>query len=195
MIINGIELKKYDENYYVSKFGDVYSLYSKKFLKHYIDHDGYHRVDIHRKHIKVHKLVYQVWKSKVIFGECIRHIDDDKDNNCIYNLIIGTQQENIQDCIKNGNRLGNYKSITVFDKKENRQITFPSIKHLIEYDGHSNKSNSLYKYMKSKWFKERYDVISVENVETIENYELLKKQYIASRVGLENATNPKRTEL
>ena len=177
MIINGIELKAYDDMYYVSRFGDVYSIYSKKFLKHYIDHDGYHRVDIHSKHIKVHKLVYETWKTKVVFGNCIRHLDDDKNNNYIGNLIVGTQKQNIDDCIKNGNRCPHAKSITLLDKEVDRVITFPSIKHFIQYDGHSNKSNSFSKYQKSIWFKNRYEIISVENVETIENYKKLLSQY------------------
>ena len=71
----------YDENYYISAYGDVYSKISKKFLKHYIDHDGYHRVDIHSKHIKVHKLVYLTWVGEIKNGNVIRHLDDDKDNN------------------------------------------------------------------------------------------------------------------
>lgn len=47
MIIDGKEFKKYDNMYYISADGDVYSKYSHKCLKHNIDIDGYHRVDIH----------------------------------------------------------------------------------------------------------------------------------------------------
>ena len=107
IIIENKILKPYDKNYYVSEYGDVYSLYSKKFLKHQIDCDGYHRVDIHSKHIKIHKLVYLTWIGNVKKGEQINHKDDDKNNNHYSNLYIGSQKENIQDCIKNNHRVGN----------------------------------------------------------------------------------------
>ena len=45
-----------DPTYYIGEYGEVYSTYSKKFLKQSIDLDGYLRVDIHGKHKKVHKL-------------------------------------------------------------------------------------------------------------------------------------------
>ena len=65
IIINEKLLKKYDDNYYVGEYGDVYSLYSRKFLKHNIDKDGYHRVDIHSKHVKIHKFVYLTGIGKI----------------------------------------------------------------------------------------------------------------------------------
>ena len=42
--------------------------YSKKFLKHSYDVDGYHRVDIHRKHMKIHRLVYHTWIGNIPNG-------------------------------------------------------------------------------------------------------------------------------
>ena len=68
LIIDGKILKSYDNIYYVSEFGDVYSTYSKKFLKHSIDLNGYHRVDIHSKHMKVHILVYLTWVGPIQNG-------------------------------------------------------------------------------------------------------------------------------
>ena len=58
LILNGIVFKRYDDCYYVSADGEIFSMYSKKIIKHSIDVDGYHRVDIHGKHMKVHRLVY-----------------------------------------------------------------------------------------------------------------------------------------
>lgn len=61
MIYNDKEFRSYDDDYYVSEHGDIYSRFKKGCLKHGVDCDGYHRVDIHGKHIKVHKLVYETW--------------------------------------------------------------------------------------------------------------------------------------
>lgn len=53
----------------------------------------------------VHQLVLEVWgeprKSKEYET---RHLDDNKDNNHISNLVWGTHQENMADCIRNGKR-------------------------------------------------------------------------------------------
>ena len=50
IIIGGKILKSFDNTYYVSEYGEIYSTYSKKFLKQSIDLDGYLRVDIHGTH-------------------------------------------------------------------------------------------------------------------------------------------------
>ena len=102
MVINGVEYRKFDACYYVSATGDVYSTYVRRCLKHSIDHDGYHRVDIHRTHMKVHKLVYLTWCGDIPAGKQINHIDDNKENNHYLNLYLGDQVENIADCIQKG---------------------------------------------------------------------------------------------
>lgn len=159
IIINNKILKQYDENYYISEDGDVYSLYSKKFLKHQIDHDGYHRVDIHSKHMKIHKLVYLTWIGELKFGEQINHKDDNKDNNHYTNLYTGSQKENIQDCIRNNHRIGNTHYLTVYDKKENKILTFCPASNFIAYSGHSCANGSVKRMFTRNWFKIRYEII------------------------------------
>lgn len=153
------EFKEYDEWYSVDRNGNVFSKYKNGLLKHYIDKDGYHRVDIHGKHMKIHKLVYLTWKGRIPKGMQINHFDDNKDNNSLENLYIGTQKDNISDCKRNNHRIGNKKSIVVFDKNINKTIKFDSIKSLIIYTGHSNKNGSLSKFKKAKWFNDRYLII------------------------------------
>lgn len=177
LIFNDKIFKSYDNNYYVSNDGDIYSVYKKGLLKHNNDIYGYHRVDIHSKHMKVHRLVYLVWCGDIPTSMQINHIDDNKDNNYYKNLYIGTQQENICDCKRNSHRVGNVKSITVLDKLIGKQINFPSVKDFIIYSGHGNKSGSLNKCASKKWFKERYEIIERKSVETIESYNTLINNY------------------
>lgn len=160
MIFNGKEFKKYDSFYFVSADGDVYSTYKKGLLKHSIDIDGYHRVDIHGKHMKIHKLVYLVWIGPIHNGLQINHIDDDKDNNHYSNLYLGTQKENIQDCIKNGSRKGHLKQIQIFDKVTEKLLHFDSVKAFIIYSGHKVSNGSISKCLSHKWFQDRYEIIS-----------------------------------
>ena len=160
IIIDNKLLKPYDDNYYVSEYGDIYSKYSKKFLKHYIDHDGYHRVDIHSKHIKIHKLVYITWVDNNLSANLqINHKDDNKDNNHYSNLYAGSQKENIHDCIKNNHRKGNIKYLTIYDKDCDKILTFSSVKNFIDYCGHPSKGGSIKKFFNKNWFKKRFVVI------------------------------------
>jgi len=140
---NGQEFKPYDNIYYVSQYGDIYSTYKKGLLKHYIDLDGYHRVDIHGKHQKVHKLVYLVWNGSVPSNVQVNHIDDDKDNNYYKNLYLGDQKDNISDCINNKHRVGNIQSVVIYGKLYNKIITFPTVKEFIAYTGHKISNGSL----------------------------------------------------
>lgn len=159
IIINEKVFKKYDETYYVSEDGDVYSLYSKKCLKHSIDKDGYHRVDIHSKHIKIHKLVYLTWIGEIDDGKQINHKDDDKNNNHYSNLYIGTQKQNIQDCIKNNHRQGNIWYLTIYDKQTKNVITFCPASDFIAYSKHSCTNKSVKRMFGRNWFKKRYEII------------------------------------
>lgn len=156
--------------YFVSEDGDVYSTFKNGLLKPSIDSDGYKRVDIHRKHMKVHKLVYITWKGNIPSGMQINHIDDNKQNNHFSNLYAGTQKENISDCIRNNHRVGNRQSILIHEKSTGRYLLFPSIKELISYTGHHISSGSVGKIKNKIWFKERYEIIEQKGVSTIESY-------------------------
>ena len=162
MEINGIEYKKYDDVYYVSAYGDVYSTHLGECLKHSIDHDGYHRVDIHRTHIKVHKLVFLLWCGDIAEGKQINHIDDNKDNNHYLNLYQGDQKENIADCIENNHRCGNVLFITVLNKQTGEIEEYPMIKDFLKSTGHPVSNGSLSKVIKRKWFVEKYEILNLE---------------------------------
>lgn len=173
----GLKFKRYDDMYYISEFGDVYSKFSDKLLKHSISKDGHHRVDIHGKHKFVHKLVYETWIGPIKKNEQINHYDDNKDHNHYSNLYAGNQKENVADQVRNGKRIGHIISVTIYDSDYDEFITFPSVKHFLKYSGHKCSSGSIEKVRKKEWFKERYAVISKERVETIESYNSLKKKY------------------
>lgn len=145
--------------YYVSEDGEVYSTYSKKLLKHNIDLNGYHRVDIHGKHMKIHKLVYLTWIGEIEKGKQINHYDDNKDNNHYSNLYQGTQKENIHDCIRNNHRKGNIHYLTIYDKERDKILTFSPANKFIKYSGHPCGNGSVKKMFERNWFKKRYEII------------------------------------
>ena len=181
LIINKKEYKKYkDTLYYVSKDGDIYSGYSKKFLKQNIRNaksKKYKYIDIYNKklkkerHILVHRIVYETWVRDLEKGEQVNHINDDGLDNRIENLYVGTQKENINDCFNNNHRVGNVFYLTLFDKEVNKIITFCPAKDFIKYSGHSNKSGSLNKFFNKNWFKKRYEIIEFKRINNLREYQ------------------------
>ena len=119
----------------------------------------------------VHRMVYETWKRLLKDGEQVNHKDDNQLNNNINNLYVGTQKENIHDCIRNGNRVGHVFYLTLFDKKENSIITFCPANKFIEYSGHTNKSGSLNKFFSKNWFKKRYEILDYKLIKNIEEFE------------------------
>lgn len=161
MIINDKEYRPYDEKYYISEDGDVYSKYINRSMKHNIDIDGYHRVDIHGKHEKVHKLVYKTWIGDVPPGQVVRHYDDDRDNNHASNLVAGTQKQNIEDAFRNGHKecSGRTHTLIVYDKLTDEVLSFCPAEKFISYSGHSCANGGVSRMMTRDWFKDRFDVI------------------------------------
>lgn len=170
IVIDGKVLRKYDDSYYVGANGEIYSIMSKKYLKWTFDIDGYPRVDIHSKHIKVHQLVYKTWIGELPQGMQINHRDDNKLNPCYLNLYAGTQKENMSDCIKNKTRCGNIFLLKVFDKDAGTTISFCPASNFIEYSGHTNKNRSLQKVFNKKWFIKRYKIVEYRRVNS--NFEI-----------------------
>ena len=159
IVINNKIFKPFDEMYYISESGDVYSTYCNKILKQNIDRNGYHRVDIHGKHFRIHRLVYLTWIGDIPPGLQINHKDDNRSNNHYTNLYAGTQKQNINDCIINGNRAGNFNYLTVYDREIKQTITFSPTCDFIEYSGHTCGNGSIKRMFGTKWFNERYEII------------------------------------
>lgn len=161
----------FNENYLIDKSGRIYSLKTNKFLKWSFDKDGYPRVDLYvngkQKHFKVHKLVWITWNGELNEGFQLNHKDDNKLNPSLENLYVGTQKENIADCINNKHRVGNVWSLCVFDKETNEVLTFCPAKKFIKYSGHSCNNGSITRIMKRNWFKKRYNVIYYKQVESV----------------------------
>lgn len=175
IFINGKEFKKtlVSDNYYVSCDGRVYSTYAKRIISCSIitvKGKKYVRVDIHGKHYVVHRLVYEAWVRKLESNEQVNHKNDDGLDNRCCNLYVGTQSENIQDCVDNGHRVGNVFYLTLYDKDRKEIVSFCPASKFIEYSGHPNKSGSLNKFFTKNWFKKRYDIIEFKRIRDLESY-------------------------
>lgn len=157
--INGITYRHYQDKYWVSKNGDVYSDYIHRNLKHSIDHDGYHRVDINSRHKKVHQMVYERWGDMPIGNLQINHIDDNKNHNNIENLYCGTQKDNTADRISNKHNTGSSSLIVVKEKSSDKVLIFFPANKFLDYAGHPQLNNGIGRAITRDWFKKNYELI------------------------------------
>ncbi|MBU5250529.1 HNH endonuclease [Lysinibacillus capsici] len=120
------------EGYYVDVKGNVYSRWvnkgrhgvilenNYKKLKPKVNgRSGHYSISLGRKYQKlVHRLVYESIVGKIPEGMVVRHLNDKPSDNRVENLAIGTQKDNVQDCLRNGH----HKAIKKIPKDEYENI-------------------------------------------------------------------------
>lgn len=181
IIYNRDIYKRYKNTcYYVNLNGDIFSTYCNRIIKPLLRGKGdkkYYYIDIfdNKKgkqiHIPIHKIVYVAWVDNIENGQQINHKDDNERNNCLQNLYVGNQKENIEDCLKNSHKVGNVFVLKILDKKLNSEIEFCPANKFIDYSGHTNKSKSLKKFFDKKWFKDRYEILEYKKINCLEEYQ------------------------
>lgn len=87
--------------YAISPTGRVLSYYTNKIRKPYKNKpDGYWRISLYNDGkcytVEIHKLVAITWLEKPEGNYEVSHLDNNKDNNAVWNLRWVTHQENIQ---------------------------------------------------------------------------------------------------
>ena len=93
-------------HYKIYPDGRVYSIKLKKYISGHKNRRGYYaftlyNIDGKRKHKGLHQLLAMAFIPNPYNYEVVRHLDDNKDNNCLTNLKWGTIKENVQDAIRN----------------------------------------------------------------------------------------------
>ena len=87
-------------NYFVSDYGRIYSCYKKKIIKPNITSNLYYRIDIWNggkvKRIRVHRLVAMLFIPNPNNKPYIHHIDGNRLNNKVDNLLWVTRDEHTQ---------------------------------------------------------------------------------------------------
>lgn len=108
---------KNHDGYFITDNGKVFSEWinkgvhglvkgdKKRELKNQINNKhGHLKISLGRKNqLLVHRLVYETFAGDIPKGFYVRHLNDVPNDNRIENLAVGTQIDNMQDCIKLGN--------------------------------------------------------------------------------------------
>lgn len=82
------------EKYFISDYGNVYSITSNIFLKPMIDKDGYCTVKLNGKMRKIHRLVAMHFIPNPDMKPCVDHICNNKTDNRVTELRWVTHMEN-----------------------------------------------------------------------------------------------------
>ena len=134
------DIKGYERLHQVSNLGNIKGLVTnshrrKGIKKPWVDKDWYLYITLfhewHRKNHRIHRLVAQafLWNIK---WKIVMHLDDDPKNNKVDNLRIGTQKENIQDCVNKWRMKDNSENLVhnKWEKHFNSKLTDLKVKSI-----------------------------------------------------------------
>lgn len=126
-------IKGFEGLYTVDEYGNVYSVRSRKYLKHRMDKDGYLRVHLCNgkrlnKTAFVHRLVAEafIYNDDPLNKTTVDHIDANKTNNHISNLRWMTASENTVIANKRRDCTTMYKPIKAINIKTHQEYIFDS---------------------------------------------------------------------
>lgn len=114
------DIKGYEGIYKASAFGEIYSLRNNRFLTQTLDRGGYLKCSLYKdkktRNVKIHKLIAESFLGERPYGTQINHIDENKLNNCIWNLEYVTASENVNHGTRNERVAEKLKNNVVFSK-------------------------------------------------------------------------------
>lgn len=129
-------------NYKIFSNGEIFSLYTNKFLSQSINNKGYKYVDLindHgiRKKELVHRLVATAFLDNTENFPIVLHLDDNPLNCDVSNLKFGTYSENNKMAVLHGHmkvpKPDNHKKYTLYKPKCPFEIEFNGVKPILKF--------------------------------------------------------------
>ena len=189
------------KRYKISNYGRIKNNKTNKILKPFLE-NGYYRVKLYYKNLRsktfrVHRLLYEVFIGQIGKALVINHLDGDRANNKLSNLVMCTQKENTRHAY---DILHPYNSST-FDVKEIENLYNNGTKTddiakifntsattvrrcLLKYGIRSPKINISREYLYEKYITEnmkRIDICNMLNISYNSLSDLLHKYKITKR--------------
>lgn len=115
-------------NYEVSNYGNVRNVTTSKILKNGTNSRGYQFVILYNDEKKqiarvVHRLVITAFEINYDNKQCVDHINNDKSDNCLFNLRYVSQQQNMFNRQNNKNNKSGHKGIS-WHKPLNKWVAY-----------------------------------------------------------------------
>ena len=121
-------VKGYEGLYYITEDGRVYSSIQNKWLKTYVDHQGYPRVNLQSEKKYIHRLVAEAFIPNIDNLPVVNHKDENKFNYSIDNLEWCTYKYNNN----YGTAIERTRKTKASQKKINKSELLTDIVHLLE---------------------------------------------------------------
>jgi len=120
----------HNTDYIVYPNGRVWTTKKKRFMKAHKDNSGYLHISFYMNKKKttrlLHRVVLETFDGPCPEGMEARHLDGDKENNNILNLVWGTREENMEDVKEYYKRTGGQNNanakLTSADVKRIRKL-------------------------------------------------------------------------
>ena len=120
-----------NNKYFISEYGDIYSLKNKILMKNFVDKNGYKYISIRQngkeKKYKIHRLVALAYIPNPENKPTVNHITGDKIKNHYSLLEWATISENTKHAFVNKLAIPNKKAVLQFDINDNFIKEFDSI--------------------------------------------------------------------
>lgn len=105
-LLKKVDVEGFEGLYQITEAGEVYSLYTDRFLTHKVYPNGYAAVNLYKYgkcHTRyIHRLVATAFVPNPLGLLVVMHKDNDKLNNCVCNLKWGTSVDNAQAAMMDG---------------------------------------------------------------------------------------------
>ena len=165
------DIPGYEGIYKISEYGDIYSIKTGKFRKARIGTHGYYQIDLYKngecKWFRVHRLVALTYIPNPYNLPVVMHLDNNKTNNHISNLIWGTVQTNTKQAYDDGLiTLPNLRTYILFN--QTHSFTFNYLEDLSIVTGYSIGQLLIYINNKQPLLKGNYKGYTIFRLQDIE---------------------------
>lgn len=134
---NGKKIRGF-EDFLATPDAKIYSIKNNTYLTQRLNvKDGYYRVNIHKKHYFVHRIIADTFLSQPQFDQTqVNHIDGNKSNNHVSNLEWCSPSDNMIHCAKMYSTNSNKKAVCQIDKDTGNVIReFSGVKDAMRITG------------------------------------------------------------